>query len=181
MSLARYLSKLGAMLGSDGKVPAAALGAGAARANFGAGAVLQVVSGVSQYRVSTNTTSFTSLATSPNITPVSANSKILVQLSTMVGRAGANGNAYYAVYRNGSVSLLQTGQVCHFAHWNDYNSYTQNNTSWQFLDSPNTVLPVNYQVMGKVDGPTLYAILGGRPNDDTHNCGVLWTLTEIAG
>lgn len=35
MSLARYLSKLGALLGSDGKVPSAALAAGAAVANLG--------------------------------------------------------------------------------------------------------------------------------------------------
>jgi hypothetical protein len=78
MSLARYLSKLGALLGSDGKVPAAALGAGAARANFGAGAVLQVLQASATGIVNTSSTSPVDLTGLSASISVSANSKVLI-------------------------------------------------------------------------------------------------------
>lgn len=80
MSLARYLSKLGALLGSDGKVPAAALAAGAARANLDAGAILQVVTVTSNEWVTRNTSSWGTIFSNLNaaITPIRSNSKLLL-------------------------------------------------------------------------------------------------------
>jgi hypothetical protein len=90
MSLARYLSKLGAMLGSDGKVPAAALGAGAARANFGAGAVLQVVTASYSSGISSTSTTWIDTGVSASITPSSSTSKILVLVDQAVEAYASN-------------------------------------------------------------------------------------------
>ena len=147
----------------------------------GAGGVLQVVSGYNSGKVTTNATSFTALATSPSITPISATSKILVSLSTNIARQGSAGNAYFAVYRNGTTSLLQSGQVEHFGFWNDYSAYTFTSMTWQYLDSPATASAVYYQIQGKTDGAAVTAVVGGRGLDEGHTNGVLWTLMEIAG
>lgn len=88
MSLARYLSKLGALLNSDGKVPSGALASGAARANFGAGAVLQVVQAVSTGVVNTSSTSYTDLTGLSVSITVAANSKILLIGTSGVYSAG---------------------------------------------------------------------------------------------
>ena len=144
------------------------------------GKVIQVVTGYNSGKSSTTNSSFTSLVTSPSITPTASTSSILIMLSTMAFREGANGNAYFAVYRNGATSLLQSGQANHFSHWNDYSGYTQNNTSWQYIDSPATTSSTNYQLMGRSDGGSNVAGVGGRGLDTTHNCGVLWTLMEIS-
>ena len=144
------------------------------------GKVIQVVTGYNSGKSSTTNSSFSSLVTSPSITPTASTSSILIMLSTMAFRVGANGNGYFAVYRNGVTSLLQSGQENHFSHWNDYSGYTQNNTSWQYIDSPATTSSTNYQLMGRSDGGTTAAGVGGRGLDATHNCGVLWTLMEIS-
>jgi hypothetical protein len=147
----------------------------------GAGGVLQVVSGYNSGKVTTNATSFTALATSPSITPISATSKILVSLSTNIARQGTTGNAFFAVYRNGTTSLLQSGQLEHFGFWNDYSAYAFTSMTWQYLDSPATSSAVYYQIQGKTDGSAISAIVGGRGLDEVHTNGVIWTLMEIAG
>lgn len=145
-----------------------------------AGKILQVVNSYDSGKKTTSATSFTSLSTSASITPSSASSKILVICNTMVAREGAAGNAYAAIYRNGSTSLLQSGQAVHAAHWNDYSGYTQNNTEITLLDSPGTTSAVNYQLMAKADSASATAVVGGRGGDAGHNCGVTWTLMEVA-
>lgn len=106
MSLARYLSKLGALLNSDGKVPSGALASGAARANFGAGAVLQVVQAVKTDTFSTTVEDNTFVditGLSASITPTSASSKILVMAS--IGKcscATSNRSVNFRLDRNGA-------------------------------------------------------------------------------
>ena len=146
-----------------------------------AGSVVQVVQGYNSGKYGVTGTSWASLVTSPSITPTSASNKILVCLSTMVSRGLSNSSAYFQVRRGASTSLLQSGQLMHFSHWNDYSVGTQNNTTWQYLDSPNTTSPVEYQVFGASDGASTAAVIGGRASDGEHNCGVNWILMEIAG
>lgn len=185
MSLARYLANL---LNSSGQVPDAKLVALTASkltgqvpdANAPSGSVIQVVQGYNSGRVTTNATSFTSLRTSPSITPSSASSKILVLMSTSIFRDGANGNAYFAVYRNGSTSLIGAGSVENAGWWNDYSAYTFAPWTFAYVDSPATTSATNYQVMGKADGGTVYAGISGRGIDSDHQNGVTWTLMEIA-
>lgn len=148
--------------------------------NATAGTVLQVVNGYNSGRVLTNNTSYTSLATSPSITPSSSTSKILVMCNTSIFRNGANGNVYFATYRNGSTSLIGSGSVENAGWWNDYSSYTFGQWAFIQLDSPATTSATNYQIMGKADGPTVYAGISGRGNDTDHQNGVTWTLLEIA-
>lgn len=151
------------------------------RDNMGyGGAVLQVVNSFDATRSYTTSTSPVALSTSAAITPISINSKILVSVSTMVGRDGVQANARFALYR-GETSLLTNGMVCHFAHWNDYSGYTQNNTTYTLLDSPASLSALTYNIRAFTDNTSAYAILGGRGNDQYHNCGVRWTLMEIAG
>jgi hypothetical protein len=157
-------------------VPVGGIPAGAS-----GGGIIQIVTGYNSGKQSTTSSSFVSLFTSPSITPRSSSNKILIHVSTMVFRDGANGNAYFAIYRNGSTSLLESGQAVHFSHWNDYSGYTQNNTSWKYIDSPATTSSINYQLMGRSDGGSNTAGVGGRGIDTSHNCGVLWTLMEVSG
>ena len=185
MSLARYLASL---LNSSGQVPDAKLVALTASklsgqvpdANAPSGSVIQVVSGYNSGRITTNATSFSSLRTSPSITPLSTNSKILVLMQTSIFRDGANGNAYFAVYRNGSTSLIGAGSDENAGWWNDYSSYTFGQWTFACVDSPSTTSSINYQLMARADGPTVTAGISGRGQDTYHKNGVNWTLLEIA-
>lgn len=81
MSIARYISKLGALLNSNGQVQATGLAAGAARANFGAGAVLQVIQSTTSTSTSSTSNSYVDASgLSVTITPTSATSKFLIFL-----------------------------------------------------------------------------------------------------
>jgi hypothetical protein len=186
MSLARNLARL--FPNASGLLPNANIEAMAASkltgqvpdANAPSGSVIQVVQGYNSGVYSTTGQTKTSLVTSPSITPRSANSKIFVCITTMASRGGANSSAFFEVRRGSSTSLLQSGQVCHFSHWNDYSTATQNNTAWQYLDSPNTTGAVSYQVFGWSDGGSTSARLGGRGSEGEHNCGVNWILIEVS-
>lgn len=159
---------------NNGAVTAAKLAAGVG------GKVLQVVQGYNSGRYSSMGQTKKSLITGPSITPSSTSSKILIVITTMVARAGANSSAFFEVRRGSSTSLLQSGQICHFSHWNDYSTATQNNTTWEYMDSPNTTSAVSYQIFGWSDGQSTTAVLGGRGSEGEHNCGVNWLLMEIA-
>ena len=153
----------------------------ASTTGFPAGSVIQVVNGYNSGRAQTNASSYTSLATSPSITPTSSTSKILVMCNTSIFRNGANGNAYFAMYRNGTTSLIGSGSVENAGWWNDYSSYTFGQWAFIQLDSPATTSATNYQIMGKNDGgSTVYAGISGRGSDTDHQNGVTWTLLEIA-
>lgn len=96
------------------KVPAAALASGAARGNFGAGAVLQVVQSVispiaTSLGVSETLMASTegALAASLQITPSSSSSRILVFASTAMG-GGAASHFYAALFRD-STNMTQRG------------------------------------------------------------------------
>jgi hypothetical protein len=147
MSLARYLSKLGAMLGSDGKVPSAALAAGAARANFGAGAVLQVVSSVNNTQLIVNpATSFGTWLDSGSqaiITPSSSSSKILVivQQSHFHDATGAQGTGC-RINRNGVDITTELGFTTSYSgNGNRLHGYSTK----VFLDSPASVSALTYK------------------------------------
>lgn len=167
--------------GSTTGISASALSTGTIpKARMYAGAVLQVVSGYNSGRVQVNTTSYSSMATSPSITPSSATSKILVFMQTSIFRSGANGNAYFAIYRNGVTSLIGAGSVENAGWWNDYSAYTFGQWTFAYLDSPATTSATNYQVMGKADSTSTNAGISGRGLDTDHQNGVTWTLMEIA-
>lgn len=169
MSNARNLARL--LPNSSGQLPDAAMASGS---------VIQVVTSFDANRAYTTSTSPVLLSTSASITPMSANSKIIVALTTMVARDGAQANARFSLYRGTTSLLTGSGMTCHFGHWNDYSGFTQNNTEFTLTDSPNTTSPISYSIYGFTDNTSAYAIVGGRGNDSYMNCGTRWTLIEVA-
>ncbi len=147
MSFARYLSKLGALLSSDGKVPAAGLAAGAARENFGAGAVLQVVQATTSSTLSTTSASDVSTGFSATITPTSSTSKILVQLlgGCMDYGGSVSANTLQASVYRGVTKLANLVGM-------SYSSTYGIGASGCYYDSPASASPQTYTMYLKSSG-----------------------------
>lgn len=146
----------------DATVTAAELASGAARSNFGAGAVLQVVSVTKTDTFSTTSTTFVDITgLSLSITPTSATSKILIIVNAIGGSGGAAGAlCTFRLMRNSTA--INVG--------NSASGYTQAsvggmrvpldvNASWlvpmNFLDSPATTSAITYKVQGTIESNTL--------------------------
>jgi len=128
------------------KVPAVALASGAARTNFGTGAVLQVVSAVT----STNTTTTSSTPTDMNlgvtITPSSATSKILVlcnPLWSINGSGSINGTSIGYIYRNGTSVYSLYNRTYNYGSVQGI--YQNIPASLVYLDAPATTSAVTYK------------------------------------
>lgn len=141
---------------ADAAVSSAKLASGAARANFGAGAVLQVVS-----TTKTDTTSGTNLMSAgswanvlqASITPSSSSSKILIFYSISFSCSNVNGDASVpARLVRGSTAIcvgdaagsriqVTSGQQWASGRSDMYGVHTQN-----FLDSPATTSSTTYSV-----------------------------------
>lgn len=203
MSLARYLSKLGTLLNSSGQVTAsgiqdaavtaAKMASGAARTNFGAGAVLQVVQVTYDNVISASGGSFVDLPTlQANITPRDVNSKILVCPNFHVG-ASMNYQIMFRAYRvdSGVENWIGKGisdgihTQCSFAVGQQaFDNYNLIQTSWMFLDAPASTNSLTYKFKwaDPRDGGTHFI---GRSYYDTNSAESrttsLLTLLEIAG
>lgn len=122
------------------KLTAAALASGAARGNFGAGAVLQVVSGSTSSSVTNNSSTWASTGLSVPITPSSVNSKILL-LVNLPFQNGSNNYVYneFQLMRNGA-------QVYYTKSGNSVNAYVVQLHVFHFsyLDSPNTTSALTF-------------------------------------
>lgn len=152
MSFARYLSKLGALLNSDGKVPSGALASGAARANFGAGAVLQVVStSYTTYTSGTNGSYVDVNGFSVSITPASATSKILI-IYGINGITNAGGSTSYAAFfQLADASNAQLVQLYNGFIVGGSQTYGQQSIAGTFLHSPSTTSALTYKIRAKDD------------------------------
>ena len=123
---------------ANGAVIAADLAAGAARANFGAGAVLQVVEASTTTQTSSTSTTWVNTGLSGSITPSATSSRIAV-MWTSPCLAGTDSELQLQLLRNGSAIT---------------SSYKMNNTAgniWGsmtgvFLDAPSSVSAVTYLV-----------------------------------
>ena len=133
----------------DGSITAADLAAGAARSNFGAGAILQVVQTVKTNTFSTTSTSFTDITGySVSITPSSSSSKILVlvNLSTTVENNGGyakllrDSTDIYIGDSNGSCVRASLASL----RISGGEGIAQG--SMIYLDSPNTTSSTTYKV-----------------------------------
>ena len=135
---------------ADGFVNAAKLASGAARSNFGAGAVLQIVGVTSSVDVSTTGTATVITA---SITPSSASNKILTFFSGEVsGTPTTNSYGYLSLSRSGSslAGLKSVGmQVA---------ANLTVGTGATYLDSPATTSSITYTlIVGKGSGGTVSA------------------------
>ena len=142
-------SVLNAIPNTAGAVQASNLAAGAARANFGAGAVLQVVQGVlSSAFYSSAVDSWVDIGLQASITPVSATSKILVTAN--IGRGGRYSQAY-ALYRNGTQVMGASGDTSGSGLRAWFGFATNDGThiesgGAQYLDSPATATALTYKL-----------------------------------
>ena len=135
----------------DANVTAAKLASGAARTNFGAGAVLQVVQGVNT-NVQNSLTSST-FADIPNlsavITPSSTSNKILVMVSLY---GGATSNCSVRLMRGSTPIAVNTNSPTgsrRVSSAGDLYSNSQNTGSTisiTFLDSPATTSSTTYKM-----------------------------------
>jgi hypothetical protein len=148
----------------DGTINAADLAAGAARANFGAGAVLQVVQGqrTDGFSMSISNATFTEIPSfSAIITPSSTSSKIHV--FALIGASYNNDHFSIRLKRSGTVFGTGTGSGD-----SNYSSgmgsvSVGGNTNgtrpipFQWLDAPATTSAVTYTVDIRADlGGTMY-------------------------
>lgn len=122
MSIARYLSKFAALLGSDGKVPAAGLADGAVtRAKLGfTGAILQIVNPSAPATITVNAT--TAYGNSVTLTTTTATSRIMCFVSGSVNRPGTAGNNTLGVkitHPGGTVYDGVISAVHDDTNWND--------------------------------------------------------------
>jgi hypothetical protein len=176
---------------TDASVTAAKLASGAARTNFGAGAVLQVVQTLKTDTFSTTSGSFTNVTgLTVSITPTSSSSKILVLLSLSGVGSGTTGSTA-RIARDGtgigvatSAGSRNAGGTAEF-----YNSRSDSFFTYSsiVLDSPATTSAITYS--GQVivgSGGSAYTVYVNRSPGDTDSSGYSRgassiTVMEIAG
>lgn len=160
----------------DASVTAGDLASGAARTNFGAGAVLQVVQGTTSSSVTTTTVdSWVDTDVTATITPTSSNSKILVLVTQNLGVVSGSYNDKQfnlGVFRGSNLIFGRMG-------WDDFRVNTAEayvlRTAISYLDSPSSVSALTYKTRMSLRSPsggTLYAQYSGNPS--------AITLMEIA-
>ena len=136
-----------------------------------AGAVLQVVHGMSETQVNTTSNSNVSTGITATITPSSTSSKIWI-MSKFTGRAGTATDLLSAIYRGTVSGTNLTGNAS--TKYNNQSSEPSDLVNTH-LDSPNTTSATTYTVGFKssVNGQTSIA-------NDASTEGTI-TLMEIAG
>lgn len=163
-----------------GAVTAAKLAAGAARANFGAGAVLQVVQGTATTSVTSTSTTYVDTTLSASITPSSTSSKILVLVSQAVETYASNSTIMGLRIVRDSTTLIATTRA-----WGD-NTNAANDlhgtASMMFLDSPASTASLTYktQFSRAVNSNGAYGNYCTVQSSTTDSPSVI-TLMEIAG
>jgi hypothetical protein len=128
---------------ADGFVNSAKMAAGAARANFGAGAVLQMVQTTTTTQVINNSSSWVSTGLSLSITPSASTSKILALVTVPVTFGDNGGNAWIGV------RLTRSGtQIAQTVVGNNVQYIVQqfDVAAFNYLDSPSTTSSTTYQV-----------------------------------
>jgi len=169
---------------ADGTIAAGDLASGAARTNFGAGAVLSVYQAAFTNIMSVISNGTWSDVTdlSITLTPSSSSSKFLLQASIVYG---ATINAAPALRFTGGNSSNFIGDSrgsrrrVVFCGGNDYfngdSSATNNafNAQIMYIDSPNTTSTITYKVQAMTDGNgTMYI---NKDPEDPDSSGEGWT------
>jgi len=172
----------------DAIITSAELASGAARSNFGAGAVLQVVSTTKTDVFSTTSTSFTDITgLSVSITPSSTSSKILVMCNVNGSVSSASYQAGLRLVRDSTAIAIgdaASSRSRGFGQLTSANTWQMTFAGATFLDSPSSVASVTYKIQALVQsGVTLFI---NKNSDDADNVQTLRgvssiTVMEIAG
>lgn len=175
-------------------VTSAKMASGAARTNFGAGAVLQVVSvaltAKTTVSVGSSSTFYGISGLSASITPSSTSSKILAFVTVVGSGTGGYGNlCAFQLWRAGSpvgnadsASGYKLGNVANQRASADANSSFS--ASFNYLDSPATTSSTTYQVACTVEAGNVVINATGNDNSGQVYSGrsaSYLTLMEIAG
>lgn len=163
------------------KLAAAALAAGAAKGNFGAGTVLQVVQTTFNGTVSTSSATLADSGLALSITPSSVTSKILAMFSIpVVGGSNDSVQGRVALLRD-ATRIFDVPSI--FMVSVQYPTVVGLVIAESILDAPATASPVNYKVQvarngyaGSYGGSLAFGNQGG-----TSVAACQLTLMEIAG
>jgi hypothetical protein len=160
-------------------------------ADFPAGSVLQVVSTTKTDTFSSGSTSFVDVTgMSANITPASANNKILVSYNLNVSNPGAGYSSSWKIVRNstdigiGDASgskIRTTSQV-----WADTYGFVIWHPNASFLDSPSSTSQLTYKIQAMTHYGASFPFFlnrGQAEGDSAHYGRTISTITlmEIAG
>ena len=159
--------------GDSGTITQGMLASGAARANFGAGAVLQVVNFYTNSTVAVTTDTWTATPVTASITPSSSTNKILVLGQIFVVASASTVQPTITLYRNGSVEPVLPS----YGFGNIYSTtggYMEAILPIQFLSSPASTSSQTYTIYGTKRGSAGTANFG-----DNVRLGTI-TLLEIA-
>jgi len=172
----------------DGTNGVSAVQAGAVESgDLPAGSVIQVVQTDLNSAQSTNSTSFVGTDLIASITPSSASSKILVNVTIngihMAGGAALGSRSEHAVYRQiclGGYSLLKN-----ITRNNAISNGTDGGDTWHttsslcYLDSPASVNQVDYRIYFRVQNTTSFTFFSEAPPEGRWTSTLI--LMEIAG
>lgn len=165
----------------NGTVTAADLASGAARSNFGAGAILQVVQTTKTDVFSSTSTSYVDITgMSASITPTSSSSRIAIFISFTAGSTAVN-NIFQFLLLRGSTSIfagdtragynsVAIGGARGIFDTNGANTFALN-----YVDSPATTSSTTYKLQGRCEGGTFRINANGS---DTS--GSVWSFTSAA-
>jgi hypothetical protein len=156
---------------TDSAVTASKLASGAARSNWGAGGVLQVVNATYNTYVSTASTSFTDTGLTATITPTSATSKILVFVSLNSVNISSSSYSYDLQLAYGTGTTVK-------------NIFNASNVpivspSLNIQDSPATTSATTYKVQFKVSNAAATVYLNNYASTNGGTCSAI-TLIEVA-
>jgi hypothetical protein len=159
---------------ANGAVGNTQMAAGAARANFGAGAVLQVVNFINtSTTVSTTSGTLTDTGLTATITPTSATSKILVLVCHWECYVSTSGKALkLQLVKNGSIVGNYQGSTLGYTGSGGSNFF---NVNLQYFDSPASTSALTY----KTQFASYYGT-GETVGVNTDNSYSYITLMEIA-
>jgi hypothetical protein len=141
-------SVLNAIPATNASINSSYLASGVARANWGAGGILQVVQGTYATETSFTSTSFIATNLTASITPASSTNKVLVS-AVLPLQSGSSGIITYSLYR-GATNLNSAG----FGRW--YTASADTNAVMLYLDSPSTTSATSYSVYIKTSASTAY-------------------------
>ena len=161
---------------ADGFVNSAKMASGAARANWGAGGVLQIVHNYYTPWTTTVSTSAVASGLAASITPAATSNKVLIQI-TVAGlyNASSSNCIFFLLYKNGSfLAYLDWDLMAAI-------SYNGAGAAYSYLDSPATTSSTTYQLYwasnnGSTVGLNNYAGVGTNNNRTMSSM----ILTEVA-
>ncbi len=172
----------------DAIITSAELASGAARSNFGAGAVLQVASTTKTDVFTTTSTSFTDITgLSVSITPSSTSSKILVMCNVNGSVSSASFQAGLRLVRDSTAIAIgdaASSRSRGFGQLTSANTWQMTFAGATFLDSPSSVASVTYKIQALVQSGVTLNI--NQNSDNSDNVQTLRgvssiTVMEIAG